>query len=59
MKVAIILVSLCGALFLSGCESQSLMTDEEYANSRGPAPYSPDPSYHVPTPQQNPYGYPR
>jgi len=42
MKFAIILASLCCALFLGGCADNSLMTDEEYANSRGPAPHAPD-----------------
>jgi outer membrane lipoprotein SlyB len=42
MKSAIILASICAALLLGGCADQSLMTDEEYTNSRGPAPHAPD-----------------
>lgn len=42
MKPALILVLLSCALLIGGCADQSLMTDEEYAASRGPAPHSPD-----------------
>jgi hypothetical protein len=44
MKLTIILASICAALLLGGCADQTLMTDEEYRNSRGPAPFSPDPA---------------
>ena len=50
MKFAIILVSICGALFLGGCADQSLMTDEEYRQNKGPAPFSPDYSSVLPNP---------
>jgi hypothetical protein len=42
MKVALFLASIACALLLGGCADQSLMTDEDYVKSRGPAPYSPD-----------------
>jgi hypothetical protein len=48
MKSILILAVACAALLFGGCADQSLMTDEEYANSRGPAPYSPDPTSHLP-----------
>jgi len=51
MKFAIILASICAGILLGGCSDQSLMTDEEYANSRGPAPHSPDPTIHLPASQ--------
>jgi len=41
MKKILLLLSLGGTLLLTGCY-QSLLTDEEYANSRPPAPHSPD-----------------
>jgi len=42
MKIALLLVSLCGAFFFGGCADNSLQTDEEYSASRRPAPFSPD-----------------
>ena len=51
MKLIFTLALIWGALFLGGCADQSLTTDEEYANSRGPAPHGPDPSAYLP---QNP-----
>ena len=57
MKFALILASICGALLFGGCADQSLMTDEEYANSRRPAPNPPDPTYHLPQTSQRPGGY--
>ena len=42
MKFAIILAAICGAFFLGGCSDRSLITDEEYRQLKGPAPYSPD-----------------
>lgn len=36
------------ALLLGGCADQSLLTDEEYVNRRGPAPNSPDPTRYIP-----------
>jgi hypothetical protein len=48
MKSILILAVACAALLFGGCADQSLMTDEEYANSRGPAPYSPDPVNYLP-----------
>ena len=53
MKSILILVFACASLFLGGCANNSLMTDEEYENSRGPAPYAPDPTRHIP--MSNPY----
>ena len=54
MKFAIILGALCVGLLLGGCESQSLISDEEYYKSRGPAAHSPDPTAYLPSAQQNP-----
>lgn len=51
MKMIYTLALVCSALLLGGCADQSLTTDEEYANSRGPAPHGPDPSAYLP---QNP-----
>jgi hypothetical protein len=42
MKVVIIVAAICTALFLVGCASESLLTDEEYYQRKGPAPNSPD-----------------
>lgn len=42
MKIAIIFASLACAFLLNSCADQSLMTDEEYRNNKGPAPFSPD-----------------
>jgi hypothetical protein len=42
MKFAIIIASIACALLLGGCADQSLITDEEYARHKGPAPFSPD-----------------
>ena len=50
MKVALILVAIAWALLLGGCADQSLMTDEDYRNSKGPAPFSPDFSGVLPDP---------
>jgi hypothetical protein len=50
MKLIFTLALVCGALLLGGCADPSLMTDEEYANSRGPAPHSPDPTSNLPQP---------
>jgi len=54
MKLAILFLSICGALLLGGCADRSLMTDEEYANSRKPAPNSPDPVQYIPNTTPNP-----
>ena len=48
MKLIFTLALVCSALLLGGCADQSLTTDEEYANSRGPAPHGPDPSAYLP-----------
>jgi hypothetical protein len=53
MKLLLTLAFVSGALLFGGCADQSLMTDEEYADRRGPAPYSPDPTNHVP--RSDPY----
>lgn len=42
MKFAFVVVSIAFALFLSSCADQSLITDEEYRQYKGPAPHSPD-----------------
>jgi hypothetical protein len=42
MKFTVILAAICFAILLGGCADQSLMTDEEYKQSKGPAAYSPD-----------------
>jgi hypothetical protein len=57
MKLALILTSICCTLLLGGCADQSLMTDEEYAAARGPAPFAPDPTYHLPQTSNRPPGY--
>jgi hypothetical protein len=57
MKFAIILACVCCALLLGGCSDNSLMTDEEYARMRGPAPFSPDPMQHMPAQSNRPPGY--
>ncbi|MFZ1218921.1 MAG: hypothetical protein WAO00_06475 [Chthoniobacterales bacterium] len=57
MKLALILASICCTLLFGGCADNTLMTDEEYAASHGPAPHQPDPSYHLPQPSQRPSGY--
>lgn len=49
MKIASLLALLCVALVVGGCADNSLMTDEEYVNSRGPAPHAPDFSGVLPT----------
>jgi hypothetical protein len=50
MKIALLFASLACAFLLSSCADQSLMTDEEYRNSKGPAPFSPDFSGVLPDP---------
>ena len=53
MKMILTLVFVCAALLAGGCGDQSLLTDEEYRASRGPAPYPSDPTRHMPqTPSQ-------
>jgi len=57
MKFAIVLVSVCCTLLLGACADQSLLSDEDYARVKGPAPNSPDPMGHIPlTPET--YGRP-
>lgn len=46
-KLSLLLLLCCG-LLLGGCADQSLLTDEEYAEMRKPAPNSPDPMSHMP-----------
>ena len=50
MKAALLLLSVCFGLLLAGCADQSLITDEEYRERKGPAAHSPDPTAHL-------YGY--
>jgi len=42
MKFAIILAAIFCGLLLGSCSDQSLITDEEYKQLKGPAPFSPD-----------------
>ena len=51
MKIALVFVTLASAFLLTSCADQSLMTDEEYRNSRGPAPFSPDFTNVLPDPE--------
>jgi hypothetical protein len=53
MKFAIILASICCGLLLGGCSDQSLITDEEYKQMKGPAAFSPDYSSVLPDPARN------
>jgi hypothetical protein len=48
MKSLLAFVFVCAALFFGGCADNSLMTDEDYYNVRGPAANSPDFSGHLP-----------
>jgi len=57
MKLAPLLISLATALLLGGCADQSLVTDEEYVQRKGPAPFSPDPMQHIPEVPDRPPGY--
>jgi hypothetical protein len=42
MRAALIFAFGCCALFLAGCADNSLISDEEYRATKGPAPFSPD-----------------
>jgi hypothetical protein len=42
MKFAIILAVICCGLLLGACSDQSLISDEEYRQIKGPAAFSPD-----------------
>ena len=43
MKIALILSLVCASLFFGGCAGDtSLLTDEEYRATKGPAPHAPD-----------------
>ena len=55
MKLALMFAVLACAFLFNGCTDTSLMTDEEYRNSKGPAPFSPDYSGVINNPS-NPYG---
>jgi hypothetical protein len=48
MKLLLTLAFVCGALLFGGCADNSLMTDEDYYNARGPAANSPDFSRNLP-----------
>jgi PBP1b-binding outer membrane lipoprotein LpoB len=50
MKLKFAFAAIAWALLLGGCADQSLMTDEEYKESRKPAPFSPDFSGVLPDP---------
>ena len=54
MKFTFVFATLCCAFLLGSCADNSLITDEEYNRSRGPAPHSPDFSNTLPRPV-NPY----
>jgi hypothetical protein len=51
MKIALVFASLLGGLLLSSCADQSLMTDEDYVKTKGPAPFSPDYTSVLPDPE--------
>ncbi|MCA1657881.1 MAG: hypothetical protein LC627_01120 [Verrucomicrobiaceae bacterium] len=55
MKKLLLLLSVCGVVLFTGC-TQSLLTDEEYEQVRGPAPFSPDPVQHIPVAPDRPTG---
>jgi len=42
MKIALTFAALACVFLLNSCADQSLLTDEEYRERRGPAPFSPD-----------------
>jgi hypothetical protein len=48
MKTLFLLFISVFALLIGGCVEQPLISDEEYNAMRGPAPYSPDPTAHIP-----------
>ena len=50
MKFAIIFASISCGLLLGSCSDQSLMTDEEYRQMKGPAAFSPDYTSVLPDP---------
>jgi hypothetical protein len=50
MKFAIIAASISCGLLLGSCSDQSLMTDEEYRQMKGPAAFSPDYTSVLPDP---------
>jgi hypothetical protein len=50
MKFAIIVASISCGLLLGSCSDQSLMTDEEYRQMKGPAAFSPDYTSVLPDP---------
>ncbi len=57
MKIFLVLVASVAALVLGGCADQSLISDEEYKATKGPAPNSPDPMQHIPVPSDRPAGF--
>jgi hypothetical protein len=42
MKLAFALALICSSLLVGGCTDTSLMTDEEYRATKGPAAHAPD-----------------
>lgn len=42
MKIVLTFAALACVFLLNSCQDTSLMTDEEYKNSKGPAPFAPD-----------------
>ena len=51
MKIALIFATLLGAFLLNSCADTSLLTDEDYNRTKGPAPFSPDFSGVLPDPE--------
>ena len=48
MRSLLTLAFVCGALLFGGCADNSLMSDEDYYQVKGPAPHSPDFSRNLP-----------
>jgi hypothetical protein len=48
MKFPLILILMVAAMLLASCADQSLLSDEDYARTKGPAPFSPDPMANIP-----------
>lgn len=60
MKFPFLLGAVCVALLFTSCADQSLLTDEEYREIKGPAPHSPDPMQNIPetaTTSNRPVGF--
>ena len=57
MKIVIVLIVSVMGLLLGGCAEQPLLSDEEYNAIHGPAPFSPDPTGHIPQQNGRPTGF--